>query len=135
MRKHKAWGFIEDVPEQESYVQKLALERAKKVRNPDVYSGESQRAFDKYVSQVDLVFRTKPLTYASKKAKCFYAAAFLGGIPQSIWVAENQSIKTDPNWVYNYPEFVSFLQKRKLPTHVQTANLIVRIGHLQQRNN
>ena len=50
LKKHKARGFVKDVPEQESYAQRLALERAKKVRNPNVYLGKSQCALDKYVS-------------------------------------------------------------------------------------
>ena len=56
LREHKAQGFVKDVFEQESYAQRLVLERAKKVCNPNVYSRKSQRAFDKYVSQVDFVF-------------------------------------------------------------------------------
>ena len=100
-----------------------------------MYLGESQRTFDEYVSQVDLVFWTKSLTYASKKAKYLYAIAFLGGIPQHEWVAKNQRIKADPDRGYNYLKFVFFLQEHKLPAHVQTANLIVRIERFQQRNN
>ena len=73
--------------------------------------------------------------YASKKAKCLYAAAFLGNIPQRKWVAKDQRIKVDPDWVYNYPKFVTFLQERKLLAHVWTANLIVYIRRLQQQNN
>ena len=96
LREHKAQGFVENIPEQKFYMQRLALERAKKVRNPDMYLGKSQRALDKYVSQVDLVFQTKPLTYASEEAKCFYVATFLGGIPKCEWVAEDQRIKADP---------------------------------------
>ena len=130
LREHKARGFIKDVPEQESYMQRLVLERVKKVRNPDVYLGESQYTFDKYVSQVDLVFQTKPLTYASEEAKCLYAAAFLSGIPQRKWVAENQKINVDPDRGYNYPKFVAFLQEHKFPAQIRTANLIVCIGYL-----
>ena len=82
LRKHTAQEFVEDVFEQESYLQKLVLKRAKKVRNPNMYLGKSQCALDKFISQVDLVFQTKPLTYASKKVKCFYTTAFLSGILQ-----------------------------------------------------
>ena len=91
LRKHNAQRFVKDVPEQKSYAQKLALESAKKVRDPNVYLGKSQHAFDKYINQVDLVFQTKPLTYASKEAKCLYAAVFLSGIPQRKWVVKDQS--------------------------------------------
>ena len=97
LREHKAQRSVKDVLEQESYAQKLVLKRAKKVRDPNVYWKENQCAFDKYVSQVDLVFQTKSLTYISKKAKCLYAAAFLGGISQCEWVAKNQKIKADPD--------------------------------------
>ena len=135
LREHKAQGFVKNIPEEESYVHRLALERSKKICDPDVYLRESQHALDKFISQADLVFQTKPLTYASKEAKCLYAAAFLGGIPKCEWVAENEKIKADLDWGFSYLEFVAFLQKRKLPAYVRTANFIVRIGHLQQRNN
>ena len=81
LREHKAWGSVKDILEQESYAQKLALERAKKFRNLDIYLKKSSRALDEYINQVDLVFWTNPLMYASEEAKCLYAAAFLGGIP------------------------------------------------------
>ena len=80
LKKHKAQEFIKDVPEQESYMQKLALKKAKKICDLDVYSGESQCALDKYVNQVDLVFWTKLLIYTNKETKCFYTAVFLGSI-------------------------------------------------------
>ena len=50
LREHKAQECVKDVLEQEFYMQKLALERAKKVRNSDVYLEKSQYALDKYVS-------------------------------------------------------------------------------------
>ena len=109
LREYKAQRFVKDIPEQESYAQKLALERAKKVRNSNLYLRKSQRTLDEYISQVDLIFQTKPLTYANKEAKCFYAAAFLAGISQCKWVAEDQKIKADPDRKYSYPKFVSFL--------------------------
>ena len=109
LREHKAWGFVKDISKQEFYAQKLALKRAKKICNPNIYLRESQCALDKYVSQIDFIIQTKPLTYASKEAKCLYAAAFLSGISQCKWIAEDQTIKADPDWKYSYSEFVSFL--------------------------
>ena len=50
LREHKAQEFVKNILEQEFYTQKLALERAKKVRNLDMYLRESQCTFDKYVS-------------------------------------------------------------------------------------
>ena len=80
LRKHKAWGFVENISEQKSYTQKLTLKRAKKVCDSNVYWEESQRTLNEYISQVNFVFQTKPLTYASEKAKCFHTAVFLGSI-------------------------------------------------------
>ncbi|MCJ1426739.1 hypothetical protein MMC29_004642, partial [Sticta canariensis] len=39
------------------------LERAKSVREPEVYSGQNQWALDDFIKQFELVFETKPLTY------------------------------------------------------------------------
>ena len=97
LREHKAWEFVKDILKQKFYAQRLALEKAQKVCDRDVYFGKSQCTFNKYVSQVDLDFWTKHLMYVSKEAKCLYVAAFLAGIPQLEWVAENQRIKADPD--------------------------------------
>ena len=40
LREHKAQRFVKDVLEPEFYVQRLALERAKKVCNPNMYLEE-----------------------------------------------------------------------------------------------
>ena len=89
LRKHKAQRFVKNILEQEFYAQRLALKKVKKVHNPNVYLGKSQRALDKYISQVNLVFQTTPLMYASKKVKYLYAAAFLSSIPQRELVAKD----------------------------------------------
>lgn len=129
-----ARGYVdEEDPNSEFFTQRLTLKRAKKVRDPDVYSGESQRALDDCLNQVALVFRTKPLTYASETDKCLYAANYLGGFPAREWEAEEKRIREDPNRTYAYDEFKAFLKERKLPGHVRTANLILKIGYLQQR--
>ena len=81
LRKHVAQEFVKDFPKQESYVQKLALEKVKKICNLNIYLGKSQHALDKYISQIDHIFRTNALIYTSKETKCFYTTAFLFGIP------------------------------------------------------
>ena len=111
----------------------MTLKQAKKVRDPDVYSGESQRVLDDYLDQVALVFRTKPLTYASEMDKCLYAANYLGGFPAREWEAEEKRIREDPNRTYAYDESKAFLKERKLSGHVRRANLILKLGYLQQR--
>ena len=82
LREYKSQRFIKNVFKQKFHAQRLVLEKAKKVHNPNMYLGKSQHTLNKYVSQVDLVFQTKPLTYASKEVKCLYTAAFLSGISQ-----------------------------------------------------
>ena len=82
-------------------------------------------------SQINLIFWTKPLMYASKEAKCLYKATFLAGILQRKWVTKNQKIKADPDWRYSYPKFVFFLQEHKLLAHIRIANFIICIGCLQ----
>lgn len=60
---------------------KLAMEKAKTIKDPDSpYSGESQRALDNFVQQVNNVFLTKLLTYVTKQDKCRYIWGFLHGI-------------------------------------------------------
>ena len=80
LREHKAQGFVKNVFEEESYTYRLALKTSKKVRDSDLYLEKSQYTLDKFVSQADLIFQTKPLTYAREEVKCLSAVAFLSGI-------------------------------------------------------
>ena len=41
LKEHTAWGFVKNIPEQKFYAQKLALKRAKKLCNLNVYLEES----------------------------------------------------------------------------------------------
>ena len=72
----------------ESYKQRLALEQAKSARSPDVFLGQGQQALDEFFNQLDLVFKTKPLTYSLNQDKCVYAAGNLADIPAHEWNAE-----------------------------------------------
>ena len=84
MREQKTRGFSLLADEEirtDNFKQRLALERAKSVWDPDVYLGQSQQALDTFFQQVDLVFETKPLTYCLEGKKCVYAADFLSSVP------------------------------------------------------
>ena len=82
LREEKSRGFYpeHDIRSNE-FKQALALEQAKSVCDPDIYSGQSQRQLVTFFKQLALVFRAKPLTYRTHANKCIYAAGFLGGIP------------------------------------------------------
>ena len=41
LKEHNAQRFIEDVSEQKSYTQRIALKRVKKVRDPNMYLKKS----------------------------------------------------------------------------------------------
>ena len=66
------------------------MERAKTIKDLDPpYSGESQKALDNFVRQVDNVFLAKSLTYATEQDKCRYIEDFLHDIPANGWEAYN----------------------------------------------
>lgn len=119
----------------ESFKHQLALERSKSVHEPDVYTGRNQRALDDFFKQVALVFETKPLTYRLDKDKCVYAAGQLAGILSQEWNAEKRRISKDPTRTLSYDGFKAYLQERKFPADIQTANLTIKIRTLRQRNN
>ena len=138
MRERKALGFPLPADEEigtNDFKQRLALERAKSVRDPDVYLGQSQRALDTFFQQVDLVFETKPLTYRREDKKCVYAAGFLSSVPSQQWTEEKRRINRDPNQSFSYEQFKEFLKERQLPAHVRVGLLSTRIGNLRQRPN
>ena len=51
----------------------LAFERAKEVRRPDVYTGQSQNHLDRFFRQVETTFRTKLTIYSNDEDKCVSA--------------------------------------------------------------
>ena len=98
MRKWKASGFPLPANKEirtNDFKQCLALKQAKSVQDPDVYLGQSQRALDTFFQQVDLVFKTKPLTYCLEDKNCMYAAGFLSGVFSQQWIEEKHGINRD----------------------------------------
>ena len=63
-----------------SFKKRLAVEQTKSAKAPEIYSKKNQRAFDKFFYQLDLVFKTKPLTYGSEKDKCVFVTRYLAGV-------------------------------------------------------
>ena len=65
LRDEDALGFKpEEYITSETFKQRLALERAKSVRDLDIYSAKSQQALTTFFQQLALVFKTKPITYS-----------------------------------------------------------------------
>ena len=112
----------------ELYKVRFALKQAKSIRLPDIYLKKNQKAFDDFFNQLDLVFKTKLLTYSAEKNKCVYAADYFAGIPSQEWSAEKRLFELDLERVYLFEEFKMFLQEHCLSAHIQTANLVVKIA-------
>lgn len=123
-----------DRPEDLSYEDKLALEEAKTVKEPDpLYSGESQKHLDVFIRQVDNVFLAKPLTYESEEEKCRYAGGYLRGIPAKDWDAyDGKNLSLDEPQ-YSYQELKDMLQERL--RRVRQVNVGYKLKVLHQRNN
>ena len=100
-----------------------------------MYLGQSQRALDTFFQQIDLVFKTKPLTYCLEDEKWVYAAGFLSGVFSQQWTKEKCCINRDPNRSFTYDQFKEFLKERQLPAHVRFGLLLTRIGNLRQKPN
>ena len=64
LQDRKSRGFPLDKDKSfDLYKQDLALKQSKSAYKLVVYTGTSQRALNEFFKQVELVFRTKPLTY------------------------------------------------------------------------
>ena len=133
-QKSKGYPAGDDIGS-ESFKQRLTLERAKSVRDPDTYSGQSTRPLEDFIKQVDLVFETKPLTYRLELDKCVYTAAHLAGTPLQQWAEEKRRINEDPTRSFSYEDLKTLLRDRQLPPQVRFANLSKKIGGLAQRPN
>ena len=135
LREEKSRGFrLELDTGFDEFKQALALEQAKSVYDPNIYSGQSQCHFVTFFKQLALVFRAKPLIYCTHANKCVYAAGFLGSIPAQGWTAENERLAKDPAATLTYDLFKSFLQEQKLLALIRTADLVVRVSNVKQRS-
>ena len=120
--------------ESKLYKVRLVLERAKSARLLDIYSRDNQRSLNNFFNQLDLVFKTKLQTYSTERNKCMYAAGYLAGISSQKWSAKERLLKLDLERVYLFEEFKVFLQEHRLPAHIWTANLIIKIATVRQRS-
>ena len=87
----------------------LALKKAKEIKHPDVYAGQSQKHLDRYFRQVKLTFWLKSIIYASEEDKCVYAGKYLGKTSVDDWVVIDQAVK-ESNKVYSFEVFQEMLQ-------------------------
>lgn len=114
----------------------LALERAKGIKRPDKYSGQSQKHLDEFLWQAEATFRTKPTIYSSDADKCIYAGESLAEKPQTKWAAIDDQIRADPARNYCWKAFVTMLQHDLLSqAQERELNLYFRIAATRQRKN
>lgn len=97
LEREMAAGFVDERQQMDDdeHARQLSLERSKRVRDPDVYTATSQRQLTTYLTQVNDVFRQKPITYLTDMDKVLFAANFLGGVIRAEWKAKmNESQRT-----------------------------------------
>ena len=63
-----------------------------------------------------------------------YAAGYLAVVPSQEWNAEERRIESNPDHTNSYNDFREFLQGHRLSAHIRTANLVVKITSVRQRN-
>ena len=96
----------------------LSLKHSKCIQDPNVYLTSSQRKLTVYLSQVDNIFRQKPITYFTKMNKVLFAANYLAGVIKNEWKSENEQITVDLTRSHTYARYCEFLQKRIKPAHI-----------------
>ena len=87
----------------------LALEHAKCIRMPDVYKSESQKHLDRFLMQVNKMFKAQLMIYSLDEDKCRFAGSLCDGIPRTNWRAMEKQISKDPDKVYKYDLFIEML--------------------------
>ena len=114
---------------------RLQLERAKSVKHPDMYLGESQKHLDKYVRQVESTFNKIPTVYASDFDKVDYASDYLAGTPAADWLAmEKEARKSSPP-TFNYEAFKVMLQEGLIPKAQREGKVLRQLWNLKQLPN
>lgn len=76
-----ATGFVDEQHQMDSnnHAYQLNLKRSKYVWDPNVYLALLQHKLTVYFTQVNNVFRQKPITYFTKMDKVLFAANYLAG--------------------------------------------------------
>ena len=103
----------------------LSLERSKRIQDPNVYSALSQRKLTMYLSQVNDVFRQKPITYLTKMDKVLFAANYLAGVIRNKWKSEDKQITADPNRNHTFAGYCKFLQEHIKPVHIRQVETMM----------
>lgn len=83
-------SFVEDVEPSavkrpKLDMEQLALEKSRDIVRLDPYGGKSQRALDKFLRQVNKVFRQRLMAYKSEENKCNCAGNLLTDRPTLEW--------------------------------------------------
>ena len=113
----------------------LSLERSKCVQDPNIYSALLQRKLTVYLSQVNNIFRQKPIIYLTRMDKMLFAANYLAGIKKNEWKSENKQIIADSTCSHTYAGYCKFLQEHMKPAHIRQAETMVQIGNMHQQSN
>ena len=81
LEREKAGGFVGKRHQigSNEHARQLSLERSKRVQDSDVYSALSQHKLTVYLTQVNDVFRQKPVIYLINLDKILFAANYLTG--------------------------------------------------------
>jgi hypothetical protein len=99
-----------------------AREKEPEVNDPVSFDGSDKTKLRTFLSQVSLVFLTRPARYNTERKKVLFAASYLSG-PASAWFVPFSDVtKPSPLWLDNYVLFTEELQRLfGDPNYIATA--------------
>ena len=69
-------------------VDPLSLDKSFKVSDSKLYTGTNQKDYETLISECRRTFETKPITYATDRAKILYVENFIDETPANDWLRE-----------------------------------------------
>ena len=113
----------------------LAIERAKRVRVPNIYKGQSQKHFDKFRAQLDDIFSAQLTIYGSKEDKSRYVGSFCKDTFRTDWEVYKKRLLANLESEYSFSELLQILQDTLVFKKIRQVNVESRLWKVSQHNN
>ena len=118
------------IPIRAKEVDPLSLEKSFKVADPKLNTGTNQKDYETFIRECQRTFETKPITYATDRAKILYAENFIDGTPANDWHRERPTLD-QPS--YTWEHMTHFLQEKLKPKHLRLLDICGQLKKLKQR--
>ena len=104
----------------------LYLEKGLKSKVSEVYSGDTQKSFDRYIRECANEFDLRPNTYQADRTKILFASGYLSHAAFNDGHRHREGADIG---AYTWDHYVSFLQEHLKPLHMRIAEVGQKLKH------